>query len=190
MYDIQKEFQKLIRMVKVGYCAGIIDGEGCLYIGYNEKSQSTVMQIIVGMADRRPLAFLQETFESTSAGKIGVLNKQGKLHYRWVLCSENAYIALKEMLPFLQAKKEQAEIFLTFYEVWEKNKCERRRDWSILKLLMERLHELKRVPFHAEEYFSPATTECENSLETEGCDSLDSSGNEPGESAEMTDLLN
>ena len=184
-YDMEAEIEKLIRMVNVAYCAGIVDGEGCLFVHRNPKI-GTSIHLIVSMSDQAAVAFVQRTF---NLGRVALQNRQGKLHYRWVVCSDNAAKAVREMLPFLKGKREQAELFLGYYEEWKSGQYQKHgRRYDLLDAIEVRIKELRKVPFT---YGGPpATTECEDSLETERCDSLDSSGNEPGESAEMTDRLN
>ena len=94
-------------MLDVAYCAGLIDGEGCFYVHHAINTHQVLMHLIVMMADYNPVANLQHTF----GGRVSPLKRAGKLHYRWVLCSDNAASATKELMRFLQGKREQAELF-------------------------------------------------------------------------------
>lgn len=195
--DEVAELKSLQRKIRLAYCAGIVDGEGCLFIHCGDVTTNTRAQgiksyrqrlqhLIVGMADKEPLNFLSETF----GGDVNPFKRQGKLHYRWVLCSDKAAVAVTEMLPFLQGKKDQAELFLEFHAVRKSISFKHNVDDSLLVLIEQKMKDIRKVPF-LEEIDPPATTEREDSpLKVEGCDSLNTSGNEPGESAEMTDRLN
>lgn len=176
--------QKLMRMVQVSYCAGLVDGEGCLFVHHAYKTHQVLMHLIVSMSDYASVSMMAETF----GGKVAPQNRQGKLHYRWVACSDKAAVAVQEMLPYLKGKNEQANLFLGYYEIWKTGKYKHSsgRDYDTLDLIEAKIKELRKVPFTD----PPATTEREDFPEMEGCDSLNTSGNEPGESAEMTDRLN
>jgi len=182
--------QKIIRMVKVSYCAALIDGEGCLFVhsglarSHGREYMQTLIHCIVSMSDFDSVSMMAETF----GGEVNPQNRQGKLHWRWVLCSDKAAEAVQEMLPYLRGKREQAELFLGYYEIWKAGKAKHHRDYSLLNLIEAKIKELRKVPFT--EDYPPATTEREDLSEMKGCDSLNSCGNEPGESAEMTDRLN
>lgn len=185
MEDIQTEIKRLTRLIDVAYCAGLIDGEGCFYVHHAEKTQQFLMHLIVMMGDREPVVYLQKTF----GGNVRPLNRAGKLHYRWVLCSENAALAIEELLQFLQGKKDEAELFLAYYQIWNLSKFKHHRDCSVLDAIEAKIRELKKIPW-TEEILSAATTEREDSLESEGCDSLNSTDDKGGELPEMSNRLN
>lgn len=177
--------EKLLRMVKLSYCAGLVDGEGCLFVHHNERTQQTLIHLIVCMADFASVSMMADTF----GGRVSPFKRQGKLHYRWVLCSDNAALAVREMLPYLKGKREQAELFLGYYEIWRGGRYKHKnRNYDALDLIESKIKELRKVPLA--DIYPPAETECEDPLEREGCDSPTSSGNEPGELPEMSNHLN
>lgn len=200
MIELEQEIQSLKRKMDVAYCAGLVDGEGCFFIHhgiatakdkkYPDKLRhyhQCNIHLIVGMADKEPLDFLSRTF----GGDVNPFKRQGKLHFRWVLCSDKAALVTLELLPLLQGKREQAGLFLIFHQIWADGKYKHNRDYTLLDAIEAEIKLVRKVPLLEEDL--PATTEREDLLsevEEEGCDSLNSSGNEPGEVAEMTTRLN
>jgi hypothetical protein len=117
---------------KVSYISGLMDAEGSFLVlkcdlpnvlaGFKRKNPIYHGKIRIGMVQKKPLEKLNEVF---SGGRIlceGV--RKGRPTYqimhRWELCKkEFVKSALKEMIPFLIAKKEQALILLDFLEKWK-----------------------------------------------------------------------
>ncbi len=104
--------------IDLSYAAGIIDGEGCIGIYYNRNPEliyggSYRLTVQVGMADSAPIEFLHKIF----GGYFQVVGgrKEGyKTRYMWGLGTRQAGVFLEKVLPFLLAKRQQAELGITF----------------------------------------------------------------------------
>ena len=99
-----------------GYAAGIIDGEGCISIrkimkeGHNNYSYQ--LQVSVTQVDGNIVDFLYGAFGGKVYNKKAIAPRQN--YYRWEIISRKAMIFLKQILPFLTAKKPQAELGIRF----------------------------------------------------------------------------
>lgn len=104
------------------YAAGIVDGEGNISIRKKALRKGRRMrdihtEIIITMTDRPVLAWLQERW----GGGILKQNRSEKhAHwqdiYRWNLYSARAATFLKSILPYMIAKRPQAELGIEFQE--------------------------------------------------------------------------
>jgi len=90
------------------WAAGFIDGESCISIQRQERYDSVYfyMSMKVFQNDPRPLVDLTELFGGTIAQEG---NGQS-----WRLGGPAAAEALKELLPYLRVKREQAEVAISF----------------------------------------------------------------------------
>lgn len=97
------------------WTAGILDGEGCI-CSYKNGS-SWVMRVVVANTSAKMINRLHELWGGC------VYDKQvpsRKAHWKpimtWEVWSNRAKNILEETLPYLVAKKDQAEIGLKFFE--------------------------------------------------------------------------
>lgn len=90
---------------KLAYLAGLIDGEGCIYI--NEKSG---LSLSVTNSDPTPLLFFKEFFVCGAVFKVSP--KVNLTVWRWNITGESARSILRAVLPFLIIKQEQARAAL------------------------------------------------------------------------------
>lgn len=95
-------------MISLEYLAGYFDGEGCVsFTKAGTKYPS--LRIAVATAD---LEVLQEFFKRFG-GSLSKEKQSGRRRqmYRWYVCGgSRAQEILKELLPFLVAKRPQAEL--------------------------------------------------------------------------------
>lgn len=106
----------------IAYLAGYIDGDGCFYIGKQINPIKYRNQIIISSTDKNILQFFEENF----GGKCRLSNKNNRFKnykpiYQWQLPSSKAAPLAKNLLPYLNEKKIDAEIFIKFAN--EKNKA-------------------------------------------------------------------
>jgi hypothetical protein len=102
----------------LAYCAGIVDGEGCIGIYQNRKAdsgRSITYSAVVVVAMTRPEAieFLAATFGG-ALRQDRRKTKTGKPVYRWVLHIKEAVALLEIICPFLKVKKANAENVLEY----------------------------------------------------------------------------
>ena len=106
--------------VDLAYCAGIIDGEGSIYLGKRvpgrrRKSFYYEATVAVTMTNRAALKLLSKVF----GGKVRTAKAVTVVHkkiYGWRRYAQNAENAIKRLLPYLHVKKRQAKLALKFRE--------------------------------------------------------------------------
>lgn len=152
------------------YCAGLIDGEGCISIGkkpkYHQNNKGTNqftripanntiepyydLHVIVVTKDVHLTKYLHGIF----GGSINDVNRnkgfcQGTFK-RWVVGANMAKEALQKMYPYLILKKEQARTAIEFQienkKYWKTNKGKKTSDENLVKRekYYLRLRELKK----------------------------------------------
>lgn len=186
MFELERE---LLKKIDIAYCAGLVDGEGCFFIAHQAKSWSSQIQLIVAMSDEAPLLTLKKTF----GGNVRPLEKANKVHYRWVLCADNALRAAKKLLPFLQGKKEQARLFIAFWEYYKVDRVKHRTLLDAIEIEIKARKKVRNLYTYTFHELTPvAETECEDpSLQGKGSDSPNCIDDKGAEVAEMsTRLLN
>lgn len=120
------------REEKIIYLAGLIDGEGCIG-AYNVRSKSDVkraqnyvVNLRVVMKTPKAIKLLHEVF----GGCLNVYSNKGpgKLgpYFSWQLRASKCVAALKELLPHLLEKKDQAETAIEYHELCLKQ----RKSWE------------------------------------------------------------
>ena len=97
----------LKRELKVAYCAGIIDGEGC--ISMRTRGNSIDYSVQVQMADIDPILVLQELYGGT-VKQYKSKTKNSLPFFRWGLWANKAIYVLIDMLPYLTIKRRKAEL--------------------------------------------------------------------------------
>lgn len=108
---------------RLAYCAGIVDGEGCIFIGRHRSK-------VKGRADNYCLtlrvAMCHEATIKRLAQVVGigtVYNGKGKAAlvkrplWIWHASSANAAAALSTLLPYLLAKRPEADLALSFAQL-------------------------------------------------------------------------
>jgi len=137
----------------IAYAAGIMDGEGCFTIWggkrYNSRSHRRfACRISVGNTNGKILDLLYGLFGGSIRTKS---NKDPKTEqYRneliWELSSSKAKKACKLMLPFLRAKRKQAELLIRFQtrlEVFKKRCRKAKKRWVLSEHEIEQREKLR-----------------------------------------------
>jgi hypothetical protein len=99
-----------------GYIAGLVDGEGSLMIHWNKGQPHFNFScfMVIGMTHEGVIKWLAEILGVTYE-KVKMTRKNWKQIYRVRLhTQDNMEKFLKELLPWLKVKKEQAEVILKF----------------------------------------------------------------------------
>jgi hypothetical protein len=112
----------------LGYLAGIIDGEGCIYIRPHYKKQkgstnpSLNSKVAIGNTDVRLMLWLVENIGGTFHQKHG--KHQSMRHWKpahdWIVNGNNAAQLLKAIRPYMVIKGEQADVLLALAALKEK----------------------------------------------------------------------
>lgn len=95
------------------WAAGFIEADGCIHLSHYESTRATRVDVIVVQKDRRPIDRLQRIFDDHST--VGVVHRRGRQYYRVSFSGERAAKVLSAILPYLDHKREQAEIGIRLY---------------------------------------------------------------------------
>ena len=101
----------------LAWAAGIIDGEGCIRLARNKRKDRpndtfTAMVFVVN-TDIRMLLKLREILGGDVVSRPAPRNPNHKPQWRWQVFSGKSLFVLEQVLPWLVAKKEQAELVLS-----------------------------------------------------------------------------
>lgn len=106
--------------IDAAYLAGLIDGEGCIFIIRARRKDSTRGFIYNSGLDITMTSYFILKFCHAVTG-VGSLNKRKyavkknwKRAWKWRVCSNQAVEVLTQIFPFLKLKKQQAEIVMLF----------------------------------------------------------------------------
>jgi len=128
---------------KLAYCAGIIDGEGCIRIKRSEYhmgkgdmiSPEFSEQVQVKMTTIEAINVLNGLFPSSI---ILQENEHGrKKSYLWTLTSKRAYAFLVTISPYLRVKQKQVQNCLELRQLIEEGKETRPRKKEIVNKMQE-----------------------------------------------------
>lgn len=99
------------------YIAGIIDGEGCIDITCGEKRKypQHALRISVGSTSLEMVQFLSKFYPANIKLRMPKGNSKKPL-WIWCIVTKKAAVCLKEILPYLITKREQALIGIEFQE--------------------------------------------------------------------------
>ncbi len=101
----------------LAYTAGIVDGEGCITItnvGGGAYNKFLGVAVEVGNTNPWIAQFLKINFGGHSYVKKHKNNPTWKNCHYWKVTSKSAVEFLKIILPYLQIKRPQAELAITF----------------------------------------------------------------------------
>ena len=101
----------------LAYCAGLLDGEGNIYISpRNDKTRCWAGRVRIANIDIRPLKLLRESF----GGSIQKIHspRGRRTCWHWCIGGPIAEDFLRLVLPFLIIKKEEAEVFLEYRDTF------------------------------------------------------------------------
>lgn len=107
----QPDGTPLVEATDLAYLAGLIDGEGTIY--WNERGSSSTLQLRVFSTYRPVLEWIFDLVPGGSienhADEIRVTNRGGtKPCYAWVVAGPRAVVVLRNVLSYLQIKREKA----------------------------------------------------------------------------------
>lgn len=115
----------------LGYIAGLIDGEGTVFIGRQKRSENRsgyrfIPHLIITNTNKECLELCKNTFNfgSLLLRREASFNTEGSIQsrkdcYRWEVKHQQAGEVLRQVLPYMVIKKEQAKNLLAFLECVE-----------------------------------------------------------------------
>ena len=119
----------------IQYLAGLFDGEGCISIiranvkSKNERARSPAyeLKLHIRMTDPRPIKVFRDFFDTKKGGYV-VRQEYKPLNHRPTYCfgcsHTKAETIIKQLLPYLICKKEQAELAIEFQQYIRDSKCQ------------------------------------------------------------------
>lgn len=99
---------------RVAYLAGFFDGEGHIRIQKHSSRGSYMLSISCVQATPYPLDMYVEEFGGVVKVRDYLYRGIIKRKYEWRTSSMSAQKALEKMMPFLVAKKDEAEVAIKF----------------------------------------------------------------------------
>lgn len=143
----------------IAYLAGIIDGEGSIYIGNfscNPKTKIPYYQtnIQVTNTDKALIDWLKNTFGgliSTRTRKQMPANSRKQV-YIWTITGERLTHLCEEILPYLICKKRQAQIMLKMRETFELSYCNQTLPRDILYIRQALMDEMRSLHVRTHSY--------------------------------------
>ena len=103
---------KTLSSEKLAYLAGFFDGEGCVRLTPPTKRRGPVLFVSI-VNTNHPIL---EEFESYFGGSIQKASTMPwhKPKWHWVITTNKAVVFLRAIYPYLQLKKEEAEVAIVF----------------------------------------------------------------------------
>ena len=118
---IFRNFRKDQTLENWAYLAGIIDGEGCFYIGtvsYKKKNTSNNFHSIISIANTEIalINWLDNIFGKASDGRYRYTSKKAfeRPTYRWSTSGSLLDYILPNIYPYLVIKQKHCEIMMEF----------------------------------------------------------------------------
>ena len=117
------QFNKLVSEIQLSYLAGIIDGEGCFYIGcvkqgkYGNGLQWHSM-LKVTNCEEQLIIWLENTFGGSKDSRYRWTSKQKFTRpvYNWQATGEMLDFLLPRVKPYLIIKKQHCDVMLEYRE--------------------------------------------------------------------------
>lgn len=100
----------MLEETKRAYLAGFFDGDGCVYVGKQ-------LQIVFAQANYEYLKRWRDMLNLGSIHANPRSDNSTKTLWTWRLCDRKAEAVLRLMLPYLEIKRDQAELALAFMEL-------------------------------------------------------------------------
>jgi hypothetical protein len=126
-----------------GYLAGIIDGEGSIFV-YRRRDKRGGTSHILSLAITMTCEEVIRKIEHLYGGRVLPLTTPGKSpSWRWHVENEAALEMIKIVFPYLVAKKKQASLAFKFREVMKQTfGSPREHRWALRDDLMRQINSL------------------------------------------------
>ena len=119
------------------YVAGLVDGDGSIYIQKGRTTQLyPAIGIRLGWKGRGTLEELQKQFGGHYSSENRPYHKDHSEVFRWMLVSKRASMVLKMIYPYLRVKRVQAALALHVWSIWQEKGENRYSECLALKRLM------------------------------------------------------
>jgi len=132
------------------YIAGLLDGEGCFHINKFATTKSPIgfqyrSVVEVAMCDKSPIEFAAKATGKNFSEKP---LKSGRIAYVLVWRNGIAANLIREILPYLHGKRDQAELLLYFEDhvTPGRGRTYKQSDAIICEDIRMRVKEMKAIP--------------------------------------------
>ena len=125
------------------YLAGLFDGEGCVLIGYRKTGNPRFLSMYISITNQDPRP-LKACFQEYGGGILTRSIRPDWPCYRWQTGSRKALRFLKDVLPWLIIKKEEAEVAIQFQEKKKKGHKRSEEEIQVELSLREKLLLIRR----------------------------------------------
>lgn len=102
--------------IVLAYMAGFVDADGSIGIVSVAATKQYVAQLVVCNCDVKPILLFEQYF----GGKCRMRkwkNDNWRPNYEWKITAKKAELAIKQLLPYLQIKDEQARHVIKLQEL-------------------------------------------------------------------------
>lgn len=120
---IPKQYEPTV----LAYMAGIVDGEGCLYIGQVRRNKSGEIKchhigcLKIDSADKVLIDWLLDTFSGTNSARNRWTSKRKykRTIHTWVATGDRLLDLCEQILPYLTIKKRHCENMIRFRKTFK-----------------------------------------------------------------------
>lgn len=107
--------------LELAYLAGLFDGEGCIQISHNKpqsgkRTEQHTLNCRVAMTNKEAVERFLILGGNVHIKKASLQNPKWKDQWCWTISSNKALAFLKEIMPFLILRKEEAKCGIAFQE--------------------------------------------------------------------------
>lgn len=134
------------KAIKLAYMAGFLDGEGCIRISSQENPPFSIrhqLQVTIGQKDGAIMDWIVGNF----GGNVHRIKRDGS--FAWTVSQTKALDFLKQIYPFLQYKKSQAELGIRFMgriqKIGIRGKRLSEHEIQVRASMMKQMTELKKI---------------------------------------------
>lgn len=131
------------------YIAGLVDGEGSIYMFHAEKRRTCYPAVCIAMTHKGVIEWLTDKLQSAKIQLHNSTNLRREPHlqpqYRFLLHGKRAQLLCKTILPYLRVKNKQAEVVKDFpcdYRIAPSVKIEETNANELRMKLKKKLDEL------------------------------------------------
>jgi hypothetical protein len=134
-----------MKKTDLAYIAGIIDGEGCIYIERGKKGRGFQLSVSVGSSDKCLCELLKFSF----GGCVYQMKSKTLPMWKWEIRTRQAGQFLESILPYLRLKQPQAEIAIKFQKArhtvnWQRKTDEEKAVEEAQYILLRNLKQKRR----------------------------------------------
>lgn len=106
----------ILQQLQYAYLAGFLDGEGTIHFGYTKRPSKNCLQTSLWISasnnDRKVIDQLHERYGGFTYMEDRHTLLHRRSHYYWRIARRHAISLLKQIMPYLIVKREQASLLV------------------------------------------------------------------------------